>query len=279
MSDDIDVVDNDVDSGDNNVADYTPTASEQEAEQFGWVPKEKFKGDPDQWRSADEFLQRGKEINGFLRKENEKVIAQIKARDADIAELKEAIKDFAAFHKETETRAYKRALDDLKAQKIEAIEQGDGSRVVEIDSQIDDIKEAQKTKEEPKKKTQSADDQAYFEWAASNAWYGTNEKLSVIADGVAEKIKKSEAGSKLVGKAFLDEVTRKVKELEPEAFGNPARNTSAVSSSSDGRSAPSSKGKKSYNDLPPEAKAACDKFVRQKLISKEDYVRDYFQGE
>jgi len=36
-----------------------------------------------------------------------------------------------------------------------------------------------------------------------------------------------------------------------------------------------SSGKKSYGNLPPEAKAACDKFVKQGLMTKEAYVAEY----
>ena len=35
-------------------------------------------------------------------------------------------------------------------------------------------------------------------------------------------------------------------------------------------------GKYSFNDLPPEAKQACMKFEKQKLLTREEYVRDYF---
>ena len=37
-----------------------------------------------------------------------------------------------------------------------------------------------------------------------------------------------------------------------------------------------STSKKSYADLPAEAKQACDKFVKQGLLSKDQYVKDYF---
>jgi hypothetical protein len=73
---------------------------------------------------------------------------------------------------------------------------------------------------------------------------------------------------------FYEEVTRQVKEAQPEKFTNPARKSASVSSSSDGRS-PSTKTKKSYNDLPSEAKQACDKFVKQKLMTQEQYVAEY----
>ena len=35
------------------------------------------------------------------------------------------------------------------------------------------------------------------------------------------------------------------------------------------------KGKKSYESLPAEAKAACDKFVKQGLMTREEYVKEF----
>ena len=35
------------------------------------------------------------------------------------------------------------------------------------------------------------------------------------------------------------------------------------------------KGKKSYENLPSEAKAACDKFVKQGLMTREEYVKEF----
>ena len=46
--------------------------------------------------------------------------------------------------------------------------------------------------------------------------------------------------------------------------------------STNGTARPSvSSGKKSYNNLPSDAKSACDKFVKQGLMTKEQYVAEY----
>lgn len=247
--------------------------SEIEARSFGWVPQDEYKGNQEDWKDADTFLRRGKEINGFLRKDMEKVNAKLSQRDAELAEIRETVEEFRKYHNETEARAYKKALDDLKKQKVEAIEQGDGVRVVEIDDEIDKYKEAQKPIDKPKPKADSNNyDAEYVEWATSNTWYVTSPELKQLAELFGQEITAKSPEKK--GKAFLDEVTQKVKEAAPEFFENPARRNGVVSTSSDGRN-PGTKTKKSYNDLPAEAKAACDKFVKQKLMTQEQYVSEY----
>jgi hypothetical protein len=258
---------------DNDVVDI-----EVEAKQFGWVPQEDFKGNPDDWRDAETFVKRGKEINGFLRNDLEKIKAQSKAEkaahEAELAEIRSTIAEFQKYHNETEARAYKRALEDLKTQKAEAIERGEGALVVDIDEQIATIKEAQTAKKEPEPAVEKPQGPApaFLAWVKENLWYKTDPELQALANIIADEVGLENPGLK--DEPFLEEITKRVKEAQPDKFSNPARRSASVSSSSDGRS-PSTKTKKSYNDLPADAKAACDKFVKQKLMTQEQYVSEY----
>ena len=77
-----------------------------------------------------------------------------------------------------------------------------------------------------------------------------------------------------MGREFLDEVTKRVKKLYPEKFMNSNRNRP---SPVEGTTAPkSTKMGKSFNDLPPEAKDACMKFEKQGLVTREQYLKEYF---
>jgi hypothetical protein len=263
------------DAVDTPEVDTAVVAQETEAKRFGWVPKEEFSGDPESWRPADEFLKRGREINGFLRKDLEKIERENAQKAAEIAEMRATMEEFRKFHNETEQRAYKRALEELKAAKVEAIEQGDGAKVVEIDEEIETLKETKKTVETPpeKDKSKAQYDREYFEWAKDNQWYIVDPELKSLAEHFGEEVTKLTPNKK--GKEFLDEVTRKVKEAAPEKFMNPNRSNATVGSSSDGRMPPSNKKSKSYANLPADAKAACDKFVKQKLMTVEQYVSEY----
>jgi hypothetical protein len=192
---------------DDNVSQ--PSASEVEAAQYGWVPQDQFKGDPAEWKDADTFLRRGKEVNGFLRKENEKVIKLIQQRDKELAEIRETMAEFAKFHKETEAKAFQRALEQLKQEKAQAVEVGDGSRVVEIDDEIDKIKDAQR-KPEPKPEPAPKANDDWNQWSAKNTWYGSDDVLTALANGFADKVKATNPD--LVGIDFLNEVGKLVRQ-------------------------------------------------------------------
>lgn len=261
-----------------------PSEAEVKASRLGWVPKDEFKGNPDTWRDAEEFLQRGEEIHGYLKKDLEKLQTTLTQKDREIDEIRRTMAEFQKFHNETEARAYTRAIEQLKQAKVTAIEQGDGAKVVELDDQISQLKEAQKKPAIEVKQEVDKVNQEYLDWLPNNRWYLEDRELQELAEGFGEAIKKRNPD--LVGKAFLDEVTKKVKSVAPEKFENPNRSQTTVGTSSDNRVA-SSKKKKGYDDLPPDAKAACDRFVKtmvtnkqtgkvEPLMTREQYVKEFF---
>ena len=159
-------------SEENVVVDVaTPNPSEVEARKFGWVPQEEFHGDPNQWRDADTFLRKGREINGFLRKDLEKLNTRNATLEAELTEPRETMTEFSKFHQETAKREYDRALRDLRELKKEAIAEGDGDRVVQIEDAIDQLKqeklpEVKAPKEPPKV------DPVFIQWRTEPVvWY------------------------------------------------------------------------------------------------------------
>lgn len=256
---------------DNNEQNSQPTASEVEARKFGWVSKDEFKGDESQWRDADAFLQRGKEINGFLRNDLAKLET---AHRKEIEDIQKSVKQLTEFYQESNKKAYQRAVDDLKKAKAVAITEGDGERVTEIEEQIEKVKEASQTAEKPQEnQSPQQNDREYYDWLKENPWYITNKDMISAGEKFGELIHADEPNLK--GRAFLDKITARVKEAFPDEFENPNRQTSSVSSSSDGRNPNPKAKKRSYEALPPEAKKHCDDFVKRGWVTKEEYVRDY----
>lgn len=243
----------------------------REAELLGWVPKEKFRGNEDDWIDAEVFVKRGKEINPILRKNNELLLNKLNAKDAEIADIKAAVEEFKKFHEETEERAYKRALSDLKAAKKQALEEGDHEAVIEIDDEISDLKESKKTTPftEPVKYS-PVTDPVYIAWETENRWVVEDPSLARAAEQAAELMRIR--GETSTGRIFLDKVGEKIKEAFPEKFGNPNREKASMT---EGSRPATKSGKKTYADLPAEAKQACDRFVKQGLMTKDQYIAEF----
>ena len=259
---------------------------EKEARVFGWVPKEEFRGSEESWVDAETFVKRGKEINPILRANNERLKKEMELErqkhSKELAEIKAAAEEFKQFQKEAYERKQAEAkaeLETLKQQRKEAMREGDADRVVELEDRIEEVKE-----EQAKKPVEAAPvaqptpeatlDPALSDWIDRNKnWFGPDVEATEIANGVGAAVRKQ--FPHLVGKDFLAKLDERLQSRLPELYENPNQARSAVDSSST-RGGPSGSKKKSYDNLPAEAKAACDKFVKQGLFkSKQEYVDLY----
>lgn len=257
-----------------------PSSEEVEARLLGWKPLDEFSGDPARWRPANEFLEKGKQINGFLRKDLDKIRNELRRRDAQIAELQTSIMQFAEYHKETEARALERARKELNAARKEAIRAQDGERVVEIEERLENLDEAAaQMRVTPPVIAQrpTGPDPIFKQWVDANPWYSNDRVLRALTHDYAEEIKQT--NPQLVGLEFLEQVKMRVKEEHPEFFQNPSKTRPAAVSTSSTASGSRSNRKRTYADLPPEARDVCDKFVRKGFVTQESYVQDYFRDE
>lgn len=271
-------------SGDNNEVvneEVSPeqSAIEKEARLLGWVPQTEFR-DGDHFVDAEAFVKRGKEINPILRKNNETLLKKLEAANLEIAEVKRVAKEFEAFQKENATRKVadlERQLTELKEQKKAAITGGDGEAVVALDEAIDAVKQeqldAKKPKEEPKKVDAPVVlDPILVSWMDENKWFTEDKKLTAIADAIGVNINKEYPNLK--GKAFLDKLDEELEEVLPERLKKKSRNN-PVEGGTTNPTRTRGGSKQSYENLPDDAKAACNKFVKSGLMTKEQYVSEY----
>ncbi len=259
--------------------------TEKEARLFGWVPKEEFRGSEDDWVDAEVFVKRGKEINPILRKNNELLMKKLDEKAKEIDSIKASVEEFKKFQKESferKTAEYEVQIAQLKSQKREAIAEGNGDLVVDIDDQIDSLKEAQreakeaaKAKPEPEQPAQVSipDDPELQGWLNKNTWFGNDIEMTELANTLGSSVRKQ--FPHLTSRAFLEKLDDKIREYMPNKFlGNKAKG-SAVDSSGSVRGSGSS-GKKTYDNLPDDAKQACDRFIKNGWIkSKQEYVDSY----
>ena len=258
---------------------------EKEARLFGWVPKEEFRGSESDWVDADVFVKRGKEINPILRKNNELLMKKLDEKAKEIDSIKASVEEFKQFQKESFERKqaeYEVQIAELKSKKREAIAEGNGDLVVDIDDQIDSLKEAQrdakeaaKAKPEPVQTAQATipDDPELQSWLGRNTWFGQDEEMTEMANGLGASVRKQ--FPHLTGRAFLDKLDDKIVEYFPQKVLGPKAKGSAVDSTGNMRGG-SSTGKKSYDNLPADAKEACDRFIANGWIkSKQEYVDSY----
>lgn len=255
--------------------DHEDPAIIQEALSMGWTPREEWKGDPSKWRSAAEFVERGKEILPIVNKRLEQERQRSAQLEKELQEMRATLQEFREYSKRDKERMYKKALEDLKAKKKQALEEGDADAVLEIDDAILELRESSKKALEEEKPAAPAYDPAndvvYQTWLSENRWYGTDVELTYYADAIGRVL--AHNNPELKGRPFLDAVKQRLREQFPDKFDNPRRKIATVEGSSVGTA--SSKLKRTYENLPPDAKAACDRFVKMGLMTREEYVAEY----
>lgn len=256
----LEVIQDDADAAP-DVSGETDDALEEEALAMGWKPLSQFKGPKDKFVSAAEYVERGKTIMPFLRKELSQAYKKIEGLEKSVTN---AVKHLTA----AEKRGYEKAKRDLEAELEQFAAAGDAAGVKAVTQDIVNLEKevsAAPGKDEPELPPEL---QA---WMDDNPWYGKDKALTAACEAIGQEV--FEEG--YTGKAQIKEVDRRIREAFPNKFAkpeNPARKAPAAVEG--GSSAPRKSGK-SYAELPAEAKQFCDELVRDKIMTREKYVATY----
>lgn len=247
--------------------------TEARAKLQGWVPEDEFRGDPEKWKPADEFLKFGEDFQPILKERLKTMEAELSSTRAEIKKQTESMERFTEYHAKTEKRVYDKAVRDLKAMQLEAVEEADTEKFNKIGEEIEGLENAQKKPPEGKTKADEAGLQEFTEFVKDNDWYENDFEMATFADFASKKVRKD--NPTLMGRAFFEKVKDMVKEKYPEKFGNKKREDPAAVDGGGGGGGPSGK-KKTYADLPAEAKKACEDFIKEiPGFTKEQYLKDY----
>lgn len=233
---------------------------ETEARSMGWRPLDEFKGDPEKWVDAQEFVERGKHVLPIVLENNKRLQRDLSTRDRKIDTLQKKLDDaFTAIEKLEKhySEANKRAVDNAKRQLREELKQArednDVDKEFEIQDRIADLDRAsqapEKTVTKPTTKSDEVDTE-FAAWVKDNNWFDVDKKKTKEVVRIAEDLR--EEGSELTGREFFDECVRVWEERNAPPKG---RTTSKAESPM--TRTPRGNGKKSFADLPRDAQEAC----------------------
>lgn len=251
------------------------------AQFYGWVPQEEFKGDKTKWVPADVFVKRAEEILPIARSMNRKLEADLTMTKKELAEMRKTVKAVIQAHKKAADGGYESQVAQIEKEQIEAVASADSEKWAQLEQAK---KKLAKPEEIPFEEKSVAGDAnpVVVQWKKDNPWYDTDPELGTYADSVSNFISTRSPG--LAAEDFLDRVKKEVEKRFPEKFGNQRRRHPPSVDHTDfggGGDNGGGNGKKSYSDLPTDAKAACDETIKQikaagGKMTREDYVRDYF---
>lgn len=288
-------------SGETQTSGTGADDTEARARRIGWVPKEEFRGDPDKWRPAGEFLEWGDKLLPVIQERNRKLDDRLARMERDsktreerlIGELRESREAFQRFRELNEgvaKRSYDRARADILAEREAAVAAADPAAFRKADEALAELdKSAPKPAEarrdgdddrggERREESQSRREQppevsdAVKNWVAENTWFTADKSAgakatALFGTNIAMGMSEEDA---------LADVRQSIERLRPDLFENPRREAPASVRTPSGGKPPRRGNGRSFDDLPKEAKDAYTMFHKQDpKFTKEAYLADY----
>jgi len=249
-----------------------PPEVREKALDMGWIPPERYKGDPDKFVDAEDFVRRGEEVLPIVKARARKLEGQVGELTGKVTHLEslikanaEAMEALEQYHTAETQRKVAQVRKDLKSELARASEAGDHEAVaeatdqlVQLNAKVEEAEAAPKPRK-PELPAEQPLSPEFKEWAEDTGWFGKDRRKTAVAMAVAQELRA--AGETATGRDFLDLVAAETnKTFNGGAAARPS--SDKVGSGRPGAGQRISGGK-TYNDLPPEAKAACDSYAKQ----------------
>lgn len=243
-----------------------------EAKQYGWVPKEDYRG-KSEWVDADEFVRRGRSSIPILRQKLTAEQARVSNLTTTVANLEKDMETVRKIGYAQAEKEWKDRYEALKAQKAEALKDGEHSDVVELDEALEAHRAAKPA--EPKKAGNgqgTGPTPEEKQWLAENPWYNTNKKLTARANAIGVSLSDEYSGMEL-----LEKVREEMELLFPEDMGVEPQNKPGMTHGSRRRTGADVRtgNEHTYDNLPADARAACDRLVKSKRCTQQEYLDNY----
>lgn len=232
-------------------ADETPEAIVDLARKAGWTPKDEFKGNPEKWKPAEDYLLFGKDNARSMSREMRGLRDQIDRLSRTSATIME---DRLAAQEAHWKAVHEKAVKD---DNFDLAERALGERV-----KITQAKASQPSNEQPPETAEFVE--------RHKSWFGVDRLATLEAKQVAEALARD--GEPVT--VQLREAERAVKRKFPELFsqGKPAPGVAATRT----RTAGTTSREKKYADMPPESRAMADDYFRRHKLDKEDFAKSYW---
>ena len=265
-------------------------SKEKEAWDQGWRTEEFYAGksklgEDKPFVSAEEYLERA---NKALPVANERIKAIKEEKDREIEKLKDQIDKLVQYTQSKEERDIEQSYESLESQRQEAIMEADIDRVKEIELRQKSIKESKfnfeadqdlknEVIQQPNQNQQygltNQEQQALSNWRAENSWYDNDPSIRAYAESLVPQL---ELQKHLSFEEKLNFIKDDVETTFKDRLG--IKRHKRVAETGNNTSFGNSAKINSYNDLPVDAKKACDKLVSMKIMTKEEYVKSYYNN-
>ena len=243
-----------------------PTQMEVQATEQGWVPKELWVGqgnDPDDWRTAKEFVERGE------------LYKSLHNTKRDLKQTQVTLTALQKHHQFVFEKAHKQAVEELKREKRAAIRAEDFEKVEAVEDEIEKVQEQHVQEREALVKEQQVvqtnPHPEFQAWVGRNLWYTRDEELREFADavGVVYMNKNPTAAPQDI----LRQVESETKKHYAAKFGNVKKSAPNAVVSVNRTGNPGRKTEPDF-ELTETEQDIMKELVSQGVLTKEKYIED-----
>lgn len=222
------------------------------ASEMGWVPQDQFRGDPNDWRPAKDFIVKGREINQGLSRELRSVREEVSRMGRVSSQiLADKIAERDAYWADQHARAVKAGDQEL------------ADRAVDERIKLKTAAPANDTPDVP------GETQA---WIQRNPWFNTDPLAKVRATELSNSL--AQQGVPIDEQ--LRQVERAIRKEFPEHFPTAnGKSGAAVQTGGSRKSAPVNR-EKGFNDMPQASQQMAADYERRHGIKKEDFAKSYW---
>lgn len=234
---------------DNTNVNDEATPFDELASKMGWTPKTEFKGDPGNWKSAEQFILDGKDIQ--------------RAQSRDLKELRSTVDNIARTSGQILADRIDQEKSRLAEQYAAAVEDGDADKAFKIGTKINNLDS------QPQPKGSSPEVQ---DWVGRNPWMNADPLAARLAVQTCNEF------AHLPQSQQLELAEREVRRVYPHLFdkGKPPPGVNPPES----RSTSKQKGPKTAADMPREALKVAKDMVERGVIPNVDvYAKNYWATE
>jgi hypothetical protein len=220
-----------------------PEEAQTRARVMGWKPKEQFRGDPEKWVPAEEFLDRGIASPAIMAERlafmGDRLARQERDNQHLAGRFDEAIgtiNTMTTMLRTSEKRQFERAKAELEQQREKAVEVGDTATFRRLDTEVRELeKTAPVTMAPPVAapngggRAAGADNPAVQAFYQRNPWYSKDPMLTQEADIIHTGL--VNARPDMTVEQNLAEVERRLRTYFPDRFRGAAAPSNGAAAS------------------------------------------------
>lgn len=219
------------------------------ASELGWTPKDQWRGDPDKWRPADEFIRTGRDIQ------------QTTARE--LKAMREQVERFGRVAADITQDRVRQTEQHWEQKLAEAVDAGDHEAVDKARNQLKRVEQSA---------AQPGPVPEVQEWVSRNTWFNSDALAASRAREVTDRLARE--GHPV--DVQLAEAEKAIRRERPDLFPTRAKDPPSTQTGQSRMAAPSNRAK-GFTDMPAESQQMAKDMVRRNpSVTLEAIAKSYW---